>query len=48
MSKHRNLSRFLAVLAILYLIASLIVGIKIAEQSLHLHKRPLSRYRGTP
>ena len=42
MSKHRNLSRVLAVLAILYAIASLIVGIKIAEQSLHLHKRSLT------
>jgi fermentation-respiration switch protein FrsA (DUF1100 family) len=41
MSKHRNLFRFLAVLAILYSIACLIVGIKIAELSLHLHKRPL-------
>jgi uncharacterized protein len=41
MSKHRNLTRFLAVLAILYSIACLIAGIKLAEQSLHLHKRPL-------
>ena len=40
MSKHRNLSRLLAVLAILYSIACLIVGIKLAEQSLHPHKRP--------
>ncbi len=42
MSKHRNLYRFLAVLAILYSIACLIEGIRIAEQSLHLHKRPLT------
>jgi uncharacterized protein len=41
MSKHRNLYRLLAVLAILYLIASLIEGIRIAERSLHLNKRPL-------
>jgi fermentation-respiration switch protein FrsA (DUF1100 family) len=41
MSKHRNLSRILAVLAILYSIACLIAGIALAELSLHLHKLPL-------
>jgi fermentation-respiration switch protein FrsA (DUF1100 family) len=41
MSKHRNLSRLLAVLAILYSIACLIAGIALAELSLHLHKLPL-------
>jgi uncharacterized protein len=41
MSKRRNISRFIAVLAILYLIACLIAGIALAELSLHLHKLPL-------